>query len=322
MLLTLTSAVNTGAAIGCGRAGPSMERSIRIGLRSPADSPFSQDPVHFRPAQRAARGGRGPRRGERSDPVRAPRPPTSSTPAISQAGRRLIALGARPRSPVPLARLDRLPLTRAAESRYLCFTAARRSTAAAPGSSASAAGGDAHTRVGVALLNAQGQDGRRRFSIAARVKRPSSLKLVLALAPGRAGLAAPSLPLARRREPRRVPAAARRACRRPGTRLFRLRPVRVVGCTGGGAGLVTNGPRDRDAVALTFDDGPSAYTDAFLDVLRDEHARRDLLRDRPGDRRPRGDDAAHPPRRQRDRQPHHPPSGLSRLRRHRRRPAP
>lgn len=56
-----------------------------------------------------------------------------------------------------------------------------------------------------------------------------------------------------------------------GARLFRLRPVRVVGCTGGGAGLVTNGPRDRDVVALTFDDGPSSYTEAFADVLRDEH---------------------------------------------------
>ena len=58
--------------------------------------------------------------------------------------------------------------------------------------------------------------------------------------------------------------------RRPA--VFRLRPVRVVGCTGGGAGLVTHGPRDRDAVALTFDDGPSSYTDAFVDVLREEHA--------------------------------------------------
>ncbi len=56
-----------------------------------------------------------------------------------------------------------------------------------------------------------------------------------------------------------------------GARLFRLRPVRVVGCTGAGAGLVTNGPRDRDVVALTFDDGPGSYTEAFADVLREKH---------------------------------------------------
>jgi peptidoglycan/xylan/chitin deacetylase (PgdA/CDA1 family) len=40
----------------------------------------------------------------------------------------------------------------------------------------------------------------------------------------------------------------------------------------GGAGALRNGPRDRDVVALTFDDGPSSYTEAFLDVLRDKHA--------------------------------------------------
>ncbi|HEX6026303.1 MAG TPA: polysaccharide deacetylase family protein, partial [Solirubrobacter sp.] len=58
-----------------------------------------------------------------------------------------------------------------------------------------------------------------------------------------------------------------------GSRLFRLRPVRAVGCTGGGARLVTNGPRNRRAVALTFDDGPSGYTDDYLRVLRQGNAR-------------------------------------------------
>src|SRR5205085_12521217 len=55
-----------------------------------------------------------------------------------------------------------------------------------------------------------------------------------------------------------------------GTSGFRLRPVRAVGCTGGSGGLVTNGPRDRKVVALTFDDGPSDYTDDFLAVLREK----------------------------------------------------
>jgi peptidoglycan/xylan/chitin deacetylase (PgdA/CDA1 family) len=35
--------------------------------------------------------------------------------------------------------------------------------------------------------------------------------------------------------------------------------------------LDTNGPRDGDVVALTFDDGPSEYTPGFLDVLREKH---------------------------------------------------
>ncbi|MGB7588787.1 MAG: polysaccharide deacetylase family protein [Solirubrobacterales bacterium] len=55
-------------------------------------------------------------------------------------------------------------------------------------------------------------------------------------------------------------------------RVFRLRPVRPVGCSGGTAGLVYNGSRSRRVVALTFDDGPSEYTEGFLDVLREKHA--------------------------------------------------
>jgi peptidoglycan/xylan/chitin deacetylase (PgdA/CDA1 family) len=53
-------------------------------------------------------------------------------------------------------------------------------------------------------------------------------------------------------------------------RVFRLRPVRAVGCTGGSAGLDSNGSRERPLVALSFDDGPSEYTERFLDVLREK----------------------------------------------------
>jgi peptidoglycan/xylan/chitin deacetylase (PgdA/CDA1 family) len=75
---------------------------------------------------------------------------------------------------------------------------------------------------------------------------------------------------------------SRRACATPGcveslpargTTAFRLRPVRPVGCTGGTASEAFNGPRGRPVVALTFDDGPSEYTESFLDVLRAKHAR-------------------------------------------------
>ena len=47
--------------------------------------------------------------------------------------------------------------------------------------------------------------------------------------------------------------------------------MRAVGCTGAAPVLDTNGPRERRVVALTFDDGPSEYTPAFLDVLREKH---------------------------------------------------
>ncbi len=203
----------------------------------------------------------------------APSPPSAASgdlvgAAISQAGKRLI-LSVATTSPVPLTRLDRLPPTRSAVSRYLCFLL--RPQHGRGGRELCAGGrGGAHARVGVSFLNAKGRTVRRR-TVAARVRRPSSLKLVLALPPGRAGL--------RPHRYRWRVIENRGGCRHcaarlpaTGARVFRLRPVRVVGCTGGGAGLVTHGPRDRDVVALTFDDGPSSFTDAFLDVLREQHA--------------------------------------------------
>ncbi|MGE5527160.1 MAG: polysaccharide deacetylase family protein [Methanosarcina sp.] len=103
------------------------------------------------------------------------------------------------------------------------------------------------------------------------MKRPQPNKLVVALEPGDAGLAprryrwralaSPGCEVARRCA-EQLPAQ--------GVNSFRLRPVRAVGCTGGSPGLVTNGPRDRKVVALTFDDGPSEYTLGFLQVLREK----------------------------------------------------
>ncbi len=49
---------------------------------------------------------------------------------------------------------------------------------------------------------------------------------------------------------------------------YRVRPVEVVGCTGGNGQVVRNGSRERKRVALTFDDGPSVYTPQVMDVLR------------------------------------------------------
>jgi peptidoglycan-N-acetylglucosamine deacetylase len=54
---------------------------------------------------------------------------------------------------------------------------------------------------------------------------------------------------------------------------FRLRPVHPVGCVDSGPTPVRNGPRGRRVVALTFDDGPSAYTAQVLSVLKRKHAR-------------------------------------------------
>jgi peptidoglycan/xylan/chitin deacetylase (PgdA/CDA1 family) len=55
--------------------------------------------------------------------------------------------------------------------------------------------------------------------------------------------------------------------------VYRLRPVIVVGCTGGNGEVVRSGPGGRRMVALTFDDGPSDYTPEVLKILRNKRAK-------------------------------------------------
>jgi peptidoglycan/xylan/chitin deacetylase (PgdA/CDA1 family) len=186
---------------------------------------------------------------------------------LSQAGRELI-LTVSTAAPVPLSQLEAQPDARRAASRYLCLALIR------PGGSGELrlclGGRRSRQRIGRELVNSSGKPTEK-SSVAATVKRPSARKLVVALVPGDAGLAP-------RRYSWRV--IESNGCRPgggcaealPAKRgfAFRLRPVRAVGCTGGSAGLVTNGPRDAKALALTFDDGPSEYTAGFLQVLREK----------------------------------------------------
>jgi peptidoglycan-N-acetylglucosamine deacetylase len=187
---------------------------------------------------------------------------------LSQAGHSLI-LTLRTASPVPLAKLDRQPT--GGDSRYLCLGLRRTGRR---GERLLCLGGSrrTHRRIGLELRNAAGETVRR-GTLAARLKRPSPRELALAIDPTAAGLA-PHRYLWHVLENRR--GCRTRRCEETlpgsGARLFRLRPVRPVGCTGGSVGEFRNGPRDRNVVALTFDDGPSSYTEGFLDVLRDKHA--------------------------------------------------
>jgi peptidoglycan/xylan/chitin deacetylase (PgdA/CDA1 family) len=190
---------------------------------------------------------------------------------LSQAGRRLI-FSLRTSGPVALARLDRLPQTNG--SRYLCLAL----QPAGPGGERRLClgGSGARRRVGLELLNGAGEASGKE-TLAARLKRPDPQKLVLALLPANAGLS-PQRYRWRVVEgfgtcDTKASAGCEESLPGQGLRLFRLRPVRAVGCTGGSAGLITNGPRDRKDVALTFDDGPSEYTPGFLHVLREKHVR-------------------------------------------------
>ncbi len=189
---------------------------------------------------------------------------------LSQAGRSLI-LSVRTASPVALAKLDRLPDTGSGGSRYLCFELSRVGRG---GERLLCLGGsrNAHRRVGLQLVNGSGKTVHAE-TLAAQLKRPTSHKLALTIDPAEAGLSPHRYRwrvIADRRD------CGARVCEETlpgrGARVFRLRPVRPVGCTGGTDGEFRNGPRGRNVVALTFDDGPSSYTEGFLDVLREKHA--------------------------------------------------
>lgn len=186
---------------------------------------------------------------------------------LSQAGRKLI-FTVRTASPVALSQLQPQPDTRRAAGRYLCLALSRSGRS---GELRLCLGGrHSQRRIGQEIVNATGKPTKK-GTVRATVKRPSPTKLVVALVPEDAGLA-----------PRRYSwrAIESRGCE-PGVECaealpakggfaFRLRPVRAVGCTGGSAGLLSNGPRDAKVVALTFDDGPSEYTPGFLQVLREK----------------------------------------------------
>jgi peptidoglycan-N-acetylglucosamine deacetylase len=190
--------------------------------------------------------------------------------SLSQAGRSLIATIRTSRG-APLGRLEPLPNPRADGSAYLCVELQRRRDGG--GRRLCVGGADPHRRIGLELLNAAGQTTAKRM-VAATVRRPGAGKLVLALVPGAAGLSPHRYRWRVLSEDGRCdggPGRCGETLPATGSRTFRLRPVRAVGCAGGAPVLDTNGPRDRRVVALTFDDGPSAYTPEFLDVLRSKH---------------------------------------------------
>ncbi len=202
-------------------------------------------------------------------PAPAAAPPSLVRAQLSQAGRRLV-FSLRTSRPVDLAGLNRQPGR--SDSNYLCLELRRAGRGG--GRRLCVGGSDGRSRAGLEVLNAAG-GVKRAKDVSAKLKRPQPQKLVLAVVPAAAGLSPHRYGWRVLASLGGCGAAGGAACVHTlparGANRFRLRPVRPVGCTGGGAGLLTNGPRDRKVVALTFDDGPSDYTPAFLDVLREKH---------------------------------------------------
>jgi peptidoglycan/xylan/chitin deacetylase (PgdA/CDA1 family) len=212
----------------------------------------------------------------------AARRPKIATATVRQQGQDLV-LTVRTAKPVALAKLQPGPDVRRARTAYLCFGFAKQTGAS--GSASAAAGGEtrlclggpkARKRVGLVTVDADGKP-MSRTAVAATVKRPEPTKLVASIVAG------PTHPSGLRPgQYRWVVLAASGGCKVRhdcasqyppevvGAKAFRLRPVRAVGCTGGDAELVSAASTERKVVALTFDDGPSEYTDRYLDVLREK----------------------------------------------------
>ncbi len=223
---------------------------------------------------------------------RSPRPPAPRAPATGadtpgpldlvkvEVGQQETKLKVRIGVSSPLPRLRELRPHPAFEKgkaeRYLCLNLASHSI----GRRLYCPAGDTkrgHVAVGVNVVGKRGIRGNG--SVAAKVER-SKRGLVLRFGLGalgiesgqaellggdelvRAGLRAEGLP---RRDRLRRPGAAQGAVK---TRIY---PVRRVGCTGLGRHTVRSGPARHKWVALTFDDGPSLYTDDVLRILDHNH---------------------------------------------------
>jgi peptidoglycan-N-acetylglucosamine deacetylase len=186
---------------------------------------------------------------------------------LAQKGRELV-LSVWTSEPVGLGKLEPHPDPRRAATRYLCFEFS--SDPSAPPLRFCLGGRKAHRRIGLEQVSPIGRP-RQETWVRATVKRPQPQKLVVAVVPREAALSPERYQWrAIRSSGCGVGSRCAEAFPATGTSSFRLRPVRAVGCTGGSAGLVTNGTRDSPVVALTFDDGPSEYTPDFLEILREK----------------------------------------------------
>ncbi len=162
------------------------------------------------------------------------------------------------------------------EERYLCLNLAAHSIGRrlyCP------AGGIRKGRIAVGVSVVGKRTIRGKGSVRAaieRSKRGMVLRLSLAklgIKPGKLGFSASSSWYGPACVPggKRGPAICTDRAPSRGAVKTEINPVRRVGCTGVGHGTVSRGPSSHKWVALTFDDGPSVYTDDVLRILDKKH---------------------------------------------------
>jgi peptidoglycan/xylan/chitin deacetylase (PgdA/CDA1 family) len=187
---------------------------------------------------------------------------------VSQAGRLLI-VQVRTRDQIALNDLARQPDFNRPAAKYLCLEINRAGHKVI---SRICLGGQnrPHHVVGVSRTLRSGKVISKK-TVQATVTRVKGKKLVFSFQPGaarlvpgryswRAALAGVGCPSGSTGCHSYLPAD-----RRAG---YEIKPIIAVGCTGGNGQVVRRGPAAGKRVALTFDDGPSAYTPGVLRVLR------------------------------------------------------
>ncbi len=186
---------------------------------------------------------------------------------VTQKGRTVV-FDVRPGRTFNIAKLERQPDFSRPKASYLCVEMRRRG---ARSLSRVCVGGKNATRraAGFARLIPSGK-AVKKSTIPVSVRGTSATGLTVAFVPGRAHVL-PGRYSWRVLFSTGTCKSGTDDCRssypRKGFAGYRVRPVKLVGCTGGNGQVVSRGPSGRKMVALTFDDGPSSYTPQVLDVL-------------------------------------------------------
>ncbi len=238
----------------------------------------------------------GANAGTRSDPADALGPLDLSAISLTQDVKR-VKLRLTTHEPMPgTGQLARYPSrVEADDERYLCVELRTRKL----GRRLLCLGGETKrgkTRLGYSRVAQSGQTTKLR-AVRARLKRLSPRRLLLSFAMADVGLQPPRIywrvvsgwratecrpepppgPLQQRPETRRQepPPAANRCfdiAPNEGVESEPLHRIRRAGCTRDEQSVLRNGSRRRKKIALTFDDGPSAYTARVLSILNERNA--------------------------------------------------
>jgi len=195
------------------------------------------------------------------------------TATVTQKGRSVVVKVV-PGRQFAIGKLERQPDLSRPRARFLCLEMKRRG---GPRTSRICIGGRKAPRraAGFARVTAAGRTLATK-TIPVRVSGTSASGLSITFVPGRAHVVPGKYSWRLRFSTGtcdELPGDCRSSYPREGFARYRVRPVEIMGCTGGNGQVVRSGPGGRKLVALTFDDGPSSYTPQVLKVLRRKKAK-------------------------------------------------